>query len=352
MKHFFKTQIVWIISFSIVALITLGLIFIKTNYEIHTPAEITSVSNIIEIKDIDNAEQKDADINTVSIYSFQNISLFNYIVGAINPFADLYKISNDTNTSDEYVVAQGKLHKNLSCTNALLSAYSLAGYEISSLFKGFTVTAITNYCLSDLEIGDIITEVNGIKLTDKYNLPQVLAQLEKEGATLLNAKIIRNNKEQFVNLIYTEDNKLGFGGESYFSYPSVKDGPQFDIKSVDTLGPSGGLMQALYIYEQLTGSKLTKGLKIAGTGTIDPYGNAGLIGGIKQKIYISNANDVDIFFVPIDMSRSSEEEQYENWYEAQDAVKLLKMFGQDDMKVVKVKNLQEVIEYLEGLQWL
>ena len=110
------------------------------------------------------------------------------------------------------------------------------------------------------------------------------------------------------------------------------------------------LNQALYIYEQLTGCKLTSKIKVAGTGTIDTNGNAGLIGGIKQKIYIANACNVDVFFVPVDMSREKEEEQYSNWNDALEAVSFLNKLGQNDMKVVPVKNLDEIISYLEGLQ--
>lgn len=350
MKHFFKTQIVWIISFSIVTLITFCLLFVKTNYELQAPACITSVGSFIEIENIDETEDVESDINTVSVYTYQNISLLTYLIGSINPFSDLYKISNDTITSNEYIIAQGTLHKNLSCTNAILSAYNQAGFEISSLYRGFVVTTLSNFCQSNLEVGDIITEINGIKLTDTSNISKIFSELKSEGITNFNAKITRGSKEQMINLIADEKGRFGFGGESYYSYPSVVDGPKFKIDSVDTIGPSGGLMQALYVYEQLTDAKLTKGLKIAGSGTVDPYGNAGLIGAIKQKVYIANANDVDIFFVPVDMTYTSEEDQYKNWTEAQQAYELLKKFGQDDMKIVPVKNLQDIIDYLEGLQ--
>lgn len=350
MKYFFKKHIIWIVSFSLIALITLGLVFLKTDYELQVPAGLNKVGDFIDIDNVDEEQIVEANISTVSIYSFQNVSLINYIIGKINPFADLYEISNDVITSNDYVVAQGTLHKNLSCTNAVLSAYNQAGFEISSLYRGFVVTTLYNYCQSDLKVGDIITEICEVKLTDKNNISDILKELKQQGINQFNAKIIRGTKEQFVNLIPDNQGRFGFGGEAYYSYPSVKDGPKFTINSVDTLGPSGGLMQALYIYEQLTGAKLTEGLKIAGTGTIDPYGNAGLIGGMKQKIYIANASNVDIFFVPIDMSRTTEEQQNKNLTDAQEAMKVLKKFGQDNMKIVPVKNLEEAIKYLEGLK--
>ena len=49
-------------------------------------------------------------------------------------------------------------------------------------------------------------------------------------------------------------------------------------------GPSAGLMFSLGIYDTLTEGSMTGGEVVAGTGTIDPDGTVGPIGGIDQKI--------------------------------------------------------------------
>ena len=326
---------------------------IKTNYELQSPAVITQVENFIIIEmptDNNTDEIDDSDISTVSIYSFPRTSVFNYLIAKVNPFSDLYKLSENSNTSRNYILAQGNLHKNLSITKAIISGYKAAGYDVVTYYRGYIITTIANNCLSDLKIGDIITSINGVELSDEKGIKDVLNQLKEEGATTFNARILRDEKEQFVILKYDENGSFAFGGESSYTFPTIKNGPKFKVDKADSLGPSGGLMQTLYVYEQLTGCKLTSDIKVAGTGTVDAFGNAGLIGGIKQKIYIANAFDVDVFFVPIDLSYENEEDQYRNWYQAQEAVELLKKFGQNDMKVVPVKNIEEVISYLEGLQ--
>ena len=132
-----------------------------------------------------------------------------------------------------------------------------------------------------------------------------------------------------------------------YSYKLPEDAPKCDYEYGNALGPSGGLMQALYIYEKLTGSELTKGLKIAGTGTIDINGNASLIGGMKQKIYTANANNVDIFFVPFDKNRETKDARFKNWYEAKEAYDKL-IFT--NMEIVPVSSLYDIIEHLEGLK--
>lgn len=63
-------------------------------------------------------------------------------------------------------------------------------------------------------------------------------------------------------------------------------------------GPSAGLMLALGVYDKLTPGELTGGRDIAGTGTIDPDGKVGEIGGIQQKIAGAHRSGATIFFVP------------------------------------------------------
>ncbi len=57
-------------------------------------------------------------------------------------------------------------------------------------------------------------------------------------------------------------------------------------------------MFSLEIYNQLMEEDLTKGYKIAGTGTIDSEGTVGPIGGIDQKIVAADKAGAEIFFAP------------------------------------------------------
>jgi PDZ domain-containing protein len=70
------------------------------------------------------------------------------------------------------------------------------------------------------------------------------------------------------------------------------------INIADIGGPSAGLMFALSIYDVLTPGSLTDGNAVAGTGTIDPRGNVGEIGGIQQKIAGARRDGAQLFLVP------------------------------------------------------
>jgi Lon-like protease len=65
-------------------------------------------------------------------------------------------------------------------------------------------------------------------------------------------------------------------------------------------GPSAGLMFSLAIYDTLTPGSLTGGKIVAGTGTIDPDGKVGPIGGIQQKIVTAQNAHAELFMVPAD----------------------------------------------------
>lgn len=74
---------------------------------------------------------------------------------------------------------------------------------------------------------------------------------------------------------------------------------QVDIKINENIGgPSAGLMFALSIYDTLTPGSLTGGEPVAGTGTIDPEGRVGPIGGIQQKIAAARDAGAELFLVP------------------------------------------------------
>jgi Lon-like protease len=73
----------------------------------------------------------------------------------------------------------------------------------------------------------------------------------------------------------------------------------FEIIDQNVQGNSGGLMQTLNLYNRLVEEDITKGLRIAGTGTIEADGSVGPIGGVRQKVITAAREGIDVFFVPL-----------------------------------------------------
>ena len=121
--------------------------------------------------------------------------------------------------------------------------------------------------------------------------------------------------------------------------------PSYSWQYGNSIGPSGGLMQALYVYDSLKNNNLTKGLRIVGTGTVDAYGNAGPIGGIYQKVLAAHLANADIFFVPVS---SLEEEIYMNESNYLEAISSYQNLKNPKMKLVVVSSLNDIINYLKN----
>jgi PDZ domain-containing protein len=78
-----------------------------------------------------------------------------------------------------------------------------------------------------------------------------------------------------------------------FNYPIP-----VSVNTTDIGGPSAGLSMTLGIMDKLSGGDLTGGATVAATGTIDPQGNVGAVGGLTQKTIAVQRAGATAFFVP------------------------------------------------------
>ena len=76
------------------------------------------------------------------------------------------------------------------------------------------------------------------------------------------------------------------------------------LRLADVGGPSAGLLFSLGIVDKLegdgSGGDLTGGRTIAGTGTIDPAGKVGAVGGVSLKTQAARRDGATVFLVPKD----------------------------------------------------
>jgi len=116
--------------------------------------------------------------------------------------------------------------------------------------------------------------------------------------------------------------------------------PLYENPETNIGGPSGGLLQTLYVYNILVTEDVTRGLKIAGTGTIGYDGSAGYIGGVKQKILTAYYAGVDVFFIP----HLDDSYYYDNYVEA---LRVCDEVGIDpEGWLVGVASFEDVVDWL------
>src|SRR5262249_3012991 len=148
-----------------------------------------------------------------------------------------------------------------------------------------------------LAVGDTIDSVNGQPIKNTDTLLKILGQIKP--GTKVTVGYTRDGKPA-TGTITTTKAKKGDGSAPGVEVVFEPVAP-FDVKiSLANIGgPSAGLMFALGIIQKAGPDiNLTGGKFIAGTGTIDPQGDVGPIGGIPLKMVGAKRAGATIFLVP------------------------------------------------------
>ncbi|MBN2982075.1 PDZ domain-containing protein [Cohnella algarum] len=277
---------------------------------------------------------------TVSTYSKPNV--FSILYAWINPRMDIVTEEKATGGTVNYAAYRNLLAymRDSSENGALMAAYDSLGRQIQIEEQGVIVRAFlpdTQAREHGLQEGDIITSADGKETLTAESLTAVL-QSKKAGETVKLAGT-RGDKpfEAEVPLIAmasTGKPGVGFYQETVLKV-TAPDPVKFDF--ADTGGPSAGLMMTLEIVAQLTGDDLSRGYRVAGTGTIAADGTVGQIGGIKYKLMAADREKADYFLVPYDEKNGAS-----NWKEAEETVKELDL----DLELVKVSTLDDALAFL------
>jgi PDZ domain-containing protein len=155
-----------------------------------------------------------------------------------------------------------------------------------------------------LRAGDEVLAVDGVEMTTPEQV--VDAVRSKPVGTDLNFSIVRSGSklEVVVTSSTRPDDPATETNEATIPYIGIgidiNYSAEFDIDFGVTGvgGPSAGMMFAIGIIDKLTPGALTQGKVIAGTGTIDPDGNVGEIGGIQQKLVGARDAGAVLFLAP------------------------------------------------------
>lgn len=214
-------------------------------------------------------------------------------------------------------------------------AYTLANKELTETSSKLYVITVMDESDGSLKIQDQILGVNDKECKYLKDYQKYLQEFNE--GDIVNIKVLRHGKEKIVKTkLFKYEGRIlsGVGVQQITNYdtnPEVK----IKFKRAES-GPSGGLITTLEIYNQLTQKDLTKGYKIAGTGTIEADGSIGQIAGVKQKLIGAAHDKTDYFLVP----------SGDNYKEA----KAYKKKKNLKIKIIPVKNIKEAIKKLEKIK--
>ena len=322
-------------KFIIFLLLLTIILNIPVNYYITTGGGISDISERIEVE---NGKKSKGSFNLSYVTQLDG-TLLSYGLSYIIPSweresADDYKIDLDEDIND--IEFRSKMELEDANQTATYLAYKLANKKVEEIEKKiYVISKSDKEYPTPIKIQDEIISIDDHKYDNVDDYSDYIQT--KSVGDELSVKVIRKKKEKIIKTKVYEDHGRKLMGIYLQSITKYKTEPKvnFKYKSKES-GPSAGMITTLEIYNQLTKEDLTKGLKIAGTGTVNPDGTIGQIGGIEHKLKGASHAKADIFLSP-------GEQNYE------DAKKYLEE-NNLKIKLIKVETIDEAINVLKEMK--
>lgn len=197
-------------------------------------------------------------------------------------------------TADEIKQRQAQLFE-LSESNAVAAALDFLGLpvRVTSYIAAVIVDAPA---FGLLNAGDIVLALDGVAIENPAQFAESIRQAPI--GTEFRVRVLRDGREEEVTVrseVNPDNPEIGYIGVSVA--PSFRGDFDIRLNLEDIGGPSAGMMFALGIIDKLTPEDLTGGMAIAGTGTVQPDGTVGPVGGVRQKMAAARAAGAELFLM-------------------------------------------------------
>jgi len=317
--------------------------FIPVPYYVLRPGSAVPVLQLVDVAGGDLREKGQFLLTTVTV---REGNALEYLFARMIPGSKLVpreRMLEPGENPETYHLRQ-KEWMLLSQQDAIIAAFRHAGRPVREILLGVKVLRTLSGMPAErvLASGDRIVAVDG---RPAKTVSQLLGMLKgkREGESVRLTLWRKGRKlERTVSLARFSPSGGGQAGIGIVPVTErrVQTDPRVRIRADHIGGPSAGLMFALEILNQLTPGDLTRGLKIAGTGTISAEGEVGQIGGVEQKVMAADREGADLFFVPADV-RPGDSNQSK-------AEAVAREIG-SRMKIVPVHSLEEAVRYLKRM---
>lgn len=321
----------------IIIIIFIIINFIPTSFYLMTPGVAEDLSPIISVENGYKDRIKGSFLLTA--VGSQKATVWDYIyVKTIQPRGHELEIISEQLPEginmDKYLEMMTDLMEESKLTAEAVALQKL-GYDVKVHGEGVEIVEVleNSDAYNRLQSGDIITAIDG-KETEIASVAVDIIRNREVGDNV-NLEILRDNEtiDLSVETIELSESpgKPSIGILITTKNLNYEFPIEVEYETGEIVGPSAGGMFALEIYNQLVEEDLTRGKKIAGTGTINLEGEVGQIDGIEQKIITAEEAGAEIFILP-----------EENFEEANKV--------KTDIQLVPVKTFEEAVEFLKEQQ--
>lgn len=282
--------------------------FVSVPYVIYSPGptvNLLGTSAKREIVQVDGGAKAYRDKGALRLLTVSptgpdsRVSLIDALVAWVRPSQAVYRYSDIYQPSDtaDGVEEEGQVDMVSSQDSAVATALHELGYTFDSFVQ---VLGVTRGGPGDgaLEARDHLVTINGTTVTTLQSAVDAIKAVKP--GTKVPIVIVRAGKAETIKVKTAPSD-----ADATKSALKVTIGTGYDfpvdvrVRIDDNIGgPSAGMMFTLAIYDTLTPGSITGGANIAGTGTMDPQGHVGGIGGIQQKLVAAQAAGAKLFIAP------------------------------------------------------
>ncbi len=311
-----------------------------TSYYLETPGSANQVKPFITSK-----IGKPSPNYYMTTVSEEPASVLTFLWSYTQPFDERISQKDLLGTQDnaEYEQMQ-KYYMQTSQANAIYYAAKRAGKSPVRRYLGvYVMTILPNSDFkTKLKVGDTITKVDGIHFSSTQKLMAYIRS--KKIDHRINVEVSRGGKSKKFSGKLTKlpgEKQAGIGIQ-LVDHTATKVTPKIKINAGNIGGPSAGLMFALTCYQMYIKDDLTKGRRVAGTGTIDESGHVGMIGGVDKKVVAASRQGMQIFFAPTERLPGVKKDET-NYAVAKRTAERL----QTKIKIVPVASFNDALHYLQ-----
>jgi PDZ domain-containing protein len=326
-----------VLVFALMAIGVLVLVLwpVKVPYFALSPGPVEEVSDLVNIDEVEtHAPTGELFLLTVGL---REVNLFEYVEAHFDETVDLIEreVIRPEGVTQEQVTRTNLQLMDESIDTAIFVALARAGYEVGFLGDGVEVLDTVEGSPGEgaLVIGDVVYRVDGVEVSTAEEAAALIRSYQIGDTITLSGVRDGSDFDADITLVAHPDLEgapmVGVLFDTVNLQIDLPIGVRVDSRNIG--GPSAGMMYALTVLDLLTEDDLTRGHRIAGTGTIRFDETIGPVGGVRQKVYAARAVDAEYVLVPVD--------NYEDAITA----------AGDSIEVVPVETLQDALDFLASL---
>jgi PDZ domain-containing protein len=295
---------------------------ITLNYYVLSPGDAQPVGPLIKVPP-DRAHRADGSVLLTDV-ALGPVTALSYLRDWLS--SDSQLVPSDEIVSNAYPASELNSQEYLEMVQSKEAAKTAAlrrlGYSVPEHNAGVVIEAVGSNtpALGVLKVGQVITAVDGVptptacafagQLSNDRPGQSVRLSVDQNHFSPSGALLSGANRTTTIRLgtrppgtpsesvcpgLRASRGYLGIAlsTQQVFTFPFP-----ITINTADIGGPSAGLAMTLGLLNTLSGGDLTGGRTVAATGTIDPEGDVGDVGGVPQKTIAVERAGATVFFVP------------------------------------------------------